>query len=65
MSKSACPHALPLCLPLQEGKGLAVFSFRGTDSSKGSSLKGQMRCGELRAWLLGCPAQDLPGQMCG
>lgn len=29
---------------LQGGKGLAVFSFRGTDSSKSSSIKGQMRC---------------------
>ena len=65
MSKGACPHALPLCLLLQAGEGLAVFSFRGTDSSKGSSLKGQMRCGDCVLNCLAVQLRLLPDQMCG
>ena len=65
MSKSACLHALSLTLLLQAGKGLAVFSFRGTDSSKGSSLKGQMRCGDCVLSCLAVQLNILHHQMCG
>lgn len=37
--------AKPLIGPASRGgQGAAVFSFRGTDSSKSQSIKGQMRC---------------------